>query len=227
MEPPLLKWKHLMGATQAQSARRLMASLWVIQILDISSPVLLSDLLLTGESRERSRRNSFQCILLFVEQCVESISRKRRLCFKLKRVFVFPLISIIQALSVLDFPQPSWRAQKWQRVDLDNDRCQHCQEHQMHPSAHHNHRFLSFAWQLKVTCSWNSCLPTTPSPTLCLPLHIISILSQVMCIFNSHDLEVTAWNNRAKQEAFHLKDWIQDLASPYWLGDLRQISSPV
>ena len=82
-----------------------MAKLCIIQVLDITSSVLPSIFLLTGEPRMRSGRNSFQGILLFVGSVLKAFQ-----CCTLKRAFAFPLILIIQALGVLDSPQSPWHA---------------------------------------------------------------------------------------------------------------------
>ena len=198
MKPPLLKWKHLIGGAQAKSTR---GADGLIVYYPGSWHYLLSPskhFPAYRGTKDEEWKKFIPRYFAVCGQCVESISRKSRLCCTLKRVFVFPLILIIQALGVLDSPQSPWHAQEKRRVGLNNDICQQCQEHHMQPSAHHNHGFLSFAWQHKVTCSWNSCLHTMPPLTLSLPLYNISILSQVMHIFCSHDLELSVWKNKAR-----------------------------
>ena len=184
MKPPLLKWKHLIGGAQAKSTRGA-DGLIVYYPGSWHYPLSPSKHFPAYRgAKDEEWKKFIPRYFAVCGQCVESISRKSRLCCTLKRAFVSPLILIIQILSVLDSPQSPWHAQEKGRVGLTNDTCQ---EHHMQPSAHHNHGLLSFAWQHKVTCSWNSCLLTTPPLTSSLPLYSISILSQVMHIFYSHD----------------------------------------
>ena len=210
MKPPLLKWKHLIGGAQAKSTR---GADGLIVYYPGSWHYLLSPSKHFPAYRGTNDKEWKKFIPRYFAvcgQCVESISRKSRLCCTLKRVFVFPLILIIQALGVLDSPQSPWHAQEKRRVGLNKDICQQCQEHHMQPSAHHNHGFLSFAWQHKVTCSWNSCLRTMPP---CPFLFTILAFWVRSCIF----FVLMIWNcqyERTKQEACHLRPWLQGMAPP-------------